>query len=199
MFFALLTAVTLVSPVMMYAQTAPTAADEAADSKAEDAGKDAATEPAPPPSSFRGVSLGMSLADLKTALKSDALFGYRGDPDVSFEPSREAGYVETTGSSFIRRGLFQTKSDKLYAISLTLNTTLVDYYSVYSALVKKYGEPTRLSPRQAVWEDASTRLSLERPLVVKYLDKAAFAQILTESSAKKSETIHAREDFLGDF
>ncbi len=151
------------------------------------------------PSSFRGVSLGMSLDDLKTALSQDALFGYRGDPDVSFIAPREETYIETAGTSFIRRGLFQIKSDKLYVISLTLNTTFVSYYDVFSSLVKKYGEPSSLDPSKAVWESDATRLSIERPFTVRYIDKQTFTQVLNESSAKKTEPIRAREDFLSDF
>jgi hypothetical protein len=151
------------------------------------------------PTSYREISLGMSLDELKTALSKDALFGYRGEEDVSFIPSREETYLETAGASFIKRALFQTKADKVYAMTFTLNTSLVDYYSVFTALVKKYGEPAYLDPGQAVWEDGSTRLSIERPLAVKYIDKAIFTSIVNEAGARKSQEIRLREEFLSDF
>jgi hypothetical protein len=153
----------------------------------------------PLPTSYREISLGMSLDDLKASLSKDALFGYRGDEDVSFIPSREETYLETVGASFIRRALFQTKADKVYAMTFTLNTSLVDHYSVFTALVKKYGEPAYLDPGQAVWEDESTRLSIERPLVIKYIDKAIFTSIIDEASARKDHEIRLREEFLRDF
>ncbi|MDR0557538.1 MAG: hypothetical protein LBG43_06690 [Treponema sp.] len=153
----------------------------------------------PLPTSYREISLGMSLDDLKTALSKDALFGYRGDEDVSFIPSREETYLETVGASFIRRALFQTKADKVYAMTFTLNTSLVDHYSVFTALVKKYGEPSYLDPGQAIWEDESTRLSIERPLIIKYIDKAIFALIIDEAGARKNQEIRLREEFLSDF
>ncbi|MDR2784122.1 MAG: hypothetical protein LBB48_09865 [Treponema sp.] len=149
--------------------------------------------------SYREISLGMSLDDLKTALSKDALFGYRGDEDVSLIPSREETYLETAGASFIRRALFQTKEDKVYAMTFTLNTSLVDHYSIFTTLVKKYGEPAYLDPEQAVWEDDNTRLSIERPLTIKYIDKAIFTSILNESGARKSQEIRLREEFLSDF
>jgi hypothetical protein len=151
------------------------------------------------PSSYRGFSLGMSLDELKDALIKDALFTFRGDPDVSFEPSRQEDYVETLGHSFIRRALFQTKEDKVYVMAFTMNTTLMDHYSVFTSLVKKYGEPKSLNPKTAVWEDDNVRLSIERPLTVKYIDKQAFNKVLDESNAQKSEDIRLREDFLNDF
>jgi hypothetical protein len=153
----------------------------------------------PLPASYRGISLGMSLDGLKSALSQDALFGYRGDKDVSFAPSREESYIETSGSSFVRRALFQTKSDKVYVMTFTLNTSLIDHYSVFTAFVKKYGEPKALDPKQAVWEDDNVRLSLERPLTVKYIDKQTFNKVLDESNAVKNEEIRLREDFLDDF
>ncbi|MDR1074645.1 MAG: hypothetical protein LBL45_13440 [Treponema sp.] len=153
----------------------------------------------PLPTSYREISLGMSLDDLRAALSKDALFGYRGDEDVSFIPSREETYLETVGASFIRRALFQTKADKVYAMTFTLNASLVDHYSVFTTLVKKYGEPAYLDPGQAVWEDENTRLSIERPLTLKYIDKAIFTSIVDESGARKNHEIQLREEFLSDF
>ncbi|MDR2792063.1 MAG: hypothetical protein LBB61_00150 [Treponema sp.] len=151
------------------------------------------------PVSYRGISLGISLDDLKTALSKDALFGYRGDEDVSFIPSQEESYLETTGTSFIRRALFQTKADKVYVMTFTLNTSLIDHYSVFTTLVRRYGEPAYLDPKQAVWEDGTTRISLERPLTIKYIDKITFTAVADEYDARKNQEIRLREDFLSDF
>jgi hypothetical protein len=151
------------------------------------------------PRSYRGVSLGMGLDDLKDALQKDALFGFRGDSDVSFVPVREETNVETTGASFIRRSFFQLNSGRVFVMMFTFNTTLTDYYSVFSALVKKYGEPGVLDPKQAVWEDDAVRVSIERPLTVRYIDKPVFSQLLAESNARKSEAAVIQEEFLNDF
>ncbi|MDR2194380.1 MAG: hypothetical protein LBP19_07945 [Treponema sp.] len=151
------------------------------------------------PIAYRGLSLGMSLDALKTALSKDALFGYRGDDDVSFIPSREESYLETTGTSFIRRALFQIKADMVYIMTFTLNTSLIDHYSVFTTLVKKYGEPLSLDPKQAVWEDDATQISLERPLTIKYIDKTTFTAVADGYDARKTHEILMREDFLSDF
>jgi hypothetical protein len=152
------------------------------------------------PRSFRKLSLGMDLDALKSALQQDpSLFNFRGDRDVSFLPAREQSLVETTGFSFVRRAFFQLIDGKVFIMAFTLDSGQVDHYSVYTTFVKKYGEPQFLDPKQAVWESAETRVSIERPLTVKYLDRQIFDNIIAQSQADESIELYLREEFLRDF
>jgi hypothetical protein len=155
--------------------------------------------PEPLPRSYRGLSLGMGLDDLKEALKQDSLFAFRGDRDVSFLPAREQTLVETTGLSFIRRAFFQLVDGRSFIMAFALDTRLVDHYSVFTSFVKKYGEPSALSPSETVWENEETRVSIERPLTVKYIDKAAFDGLIDESKTLESRRLFLRQEFLNDF
>jgi hypothetical protein len=156
-------------------------------------------DPEEVPRQFRELSLGMSLDELKETLIRDALFSFRGDRDVSFLPIREETLVETTGLSFIRRAFFQLSEGSVFIMAFTLDTRLLDHYSVYTSLVRRYGEPLSLNPQEAVWESEETRLSLERPLTVKYLDKTIFNALIDESTTSESDMLRLREEFLGDF
>ena len=155
--------------------------------------------PEPISRQFRGLSLGMALDDLKSALLRDQLFSFRGDRDVSFLPIREETLVETTGLSYIRRAFFQLSSESVYIMSFSLDTRLMDHYSVYTSFVRKYGEPLSLSPMEAVWETEETRVSIERPLTVKYIDKTVFNRLVEESRTRGRQELLRREEFLGDF
>jgi hypothetical protein len=153
----------------------------------------------PLPRSYRGTSLGMSLEDLKAGLAGDEIINFRGDRDVSFLPSREQTLVETTGFSFIRRTFFQLRDGRVFVMAYVLNTRLVDHYSVFTAFTEKYGEPAYLDPKQAVWENGDTRVAIERPLTVKYIDKTVFNDIVNESALIESAGIRQRQEFLDDF
>ena len=146
---------------------------------------------------FSTVTLGTSLAEAKDLLTLDPYFAYRGDPDVSFLPVREIPLIDTAGRGFVSRGLFQFLDDQLYVITLELSGTL-DYFSVYTSLVEQYGEPVELSPAGARWEDGTTRLSLERPLVVKYIDIATFDALVEEGEVQEALDAVARDLFLQD-
>jgi hypothetical protein len=159
----------------------------------------ASENPEEVPRQFRGIALGMALDELKTALIADTLFSFRGDRDVSFLPVREETMVETTGLSYIRRAFFQLTQGAVYIMSFSLDTRQIDHYSVFTSFVKKYGEPVELSPGEAVWESENTRVSIERPLTVKYIDKTVFNRLLEESKARDSQEVLRRESFLGDF
>jgi hypothetical protein len=152
-----------------------------------------------PPREFRGISLGMSLEDLKTALQRDGLFHFRGDRDVSFLPSREQNLVETTGFSFIRRAFFQLYEGQVFIMAFTLDPALIDHYSVFTTFVKKYGQPVRLDPGRAVWETEDTRVAIERPLTVKYIDMKVFKERIDQSEVETSREIFLRQEFLDAF
>ena len=151
------------------------------------------------PSSYRGVSLGMSLDEVKAALLDNPIFGYRGDRDVSFIPGGERQLIETSGISFIRNAWFQFYDGKLYNMSFALDSDRIDYFSLFSSLTDKYGEPQELSPSSAVWLSDAVRLSLERPLTIKYIDTATFSSILETNFDSRAEEEIKRENFISDF
>jgi len=151
------------------------------------------------PRQFRELTLGMSLDELKSALQRDTLFNFRGDRDVSFLPAREESLVEVSGSSFIRRAFFQLRDGAVFIMAFTLNTDMMDHYSVFTGLVEKYGQPTRLNPRESVWESDDVYVAIERPLTVKYIDKNVFNDIINESDLIQSHRIRQRQEFLDEF
>ena len=153
----------------------------------------------PLPRSFRKLQLGMSLEELKDALTDDGLFEFRGDRDVSFLPAREENLVETTGLSFIRRAFFQLRSGRVFIMAFRLDDRRIDHYSVFISLIKKYGEPVSLNPNEAVWENEETRISLERPLTVKYIDMTVFKAIMGEARAEEASEVFRRQGFLNEF
>ena len=153
----------------------------------------------PLPRSFRKLVLGMSLDELKDELTNDGLFEFRGDRDISFLPAKEENLVETTGLSFIRRAFFQLRSGKVFIMAFSLDTRRIDHYSIFTSLVKRYGEPSSLNPHETVWENEETRVSLERPLTVKYIDMAVFMEIMGESRAEETREVFLRQGFLNEF
>ncbi|MCL1837548.1 MAG: hypothetical protein FWG46_08385 [Treponema sp.] len=151
------------------------------------------------PRQFREIVLGMSLDELKNALLNDELFNFRGDRDVSFLPIREESLVETTGSMFIRRAFFQLRDGSLFIMAFTLDTGMMDHYTMFTDLSKKYGPPSYLDPKEAVWETEETRIAIERPLTIKYIDKQVFDDIINEASIIESRRVQQRQEFLDEF
>jgi hypothetical protein len=162
-------------------------------------------QPGPPPDSiqppqgFRSIELGMELEQVKQLLIEDPLFDYRGDPDISFLPLPPQTLIETSGSSFIRRAYFQFDQDLLYIIILSMDPDRLDYYTLYSTLSRKYGQPTRLDPTEAVWQFEQVRLSLERPLNVKYIDIAVFEALKQEGQVQQDLWEISKDNFLQQF
>ncbi|MEL3909312.1 MAG: hypothetical protein P1P64_09950 [Treponemataceae bacterium] len=168
-------------------------------SKKDKADKGQKVEKQTLPKSYRGISLGMSLESVKDALLSDKLFGYRGERDFTLLASPNRSAIETAGTSFIERAWFQFSEESLYTITLKLNTDKVDHYSIYKHFCEKYGEPLDINPQRAVWEDTSVRITIERPLTVKYLDLGVFNSMLEKDKTETADSELKREAFINEF
>jgi hypothetical protein len=145
---------------------------------------------------FSSVQLGMTLEATQASLLTDTSFRYRGGPDVQFLPITRKPIIEADGRAFVDRGIFQFHEDALYVISLLLNESRLGYFSVYESLVEQYGEPTTLDPGQAIWEDERTRIALERPLTVKYVDLETLTSIVEEGEMEEALDEVTRDRFL---
>jgi hypothetical protein len=155
--------------------------------------------PAVPPGSFRGISLGMTVDQVKAILLRDALYRYRGDPDVSFLPSSGESLIECEGSSYLDRAYFQFAGGALYVFILVLDPKKLDHYSLFTAFNAKYGPPTTFDPREAVWQSEALRFSLERPLTVKYIDRRVFDAQVARGAAQQDLEMLSRERFIEQF
>ncbi|MDE6706052.1 MAG: hypothetical protein K2J81_09155 [Treponemataceae bacterium] len=163
------------------------------------------------PAGIGGIALGMSLDEVKAALKKNHEFGYRGDRDVSFSPSDGQTLIETDGRwpngwlktdtsidppSYFERCWFQFVDGKLYIITVNLNQKKIDYYSIFKTLCEKYGKPDQLSPRKSQWSDENVLMSVERPLSLKYIDAKTFNERQEAANVQKTIGEQNRDAFL---
>jgi hypothetical protein len=166
-------------------------------------GKDAETKTANPITgqikTFRGYELGMDISVVKKLLAKDALFNYRGEPDVMFTPDRKETIIECAGNSYIERAYFQFNDNRLFILTVVLSQSTLDYYTMFSTLSAKYGQPSSLNPDEAVWETPEVRLSLEKPLSVKYIAIKVFDRLKEAGKAESQAENLARDQFLKEF
>ena len=156
------------------------------------------------PDGYGDVHLGMSLKETKEQLLRNSDFGYSGDRDVSLLPGDAKMLIETNatggrGSSFLTQCWFQFYNEQLYIITININTAKIDYYSMFTTLCKKYGEPVSLDPQKAVWKNDSVTMQLEKPLSVKYIDNETFDMLKTAATVEKSYEEKNAQSFLDEF
>lgn len=143
----------------------------------------------------------MSLEDTKQELLKDTDFGYHGDRDVSLLPGENRMLIETDaerglGSSYLTHCWFQFASDQLYIITINMNKSRIDYYSVFTTLKDKYGEPDTITPQAATWKNNEITMSLEKPLTLKYIDNEVFKSLQTSSNIAPAYTEQTQRNFL---
>ncbi len=153
----------------------------------------------PLPRDYRSIGLGMPVGEVKDLLSRDPWFTYRGEESVSLLERPGASLIEAGGSLFILRGLFHFEDDKLASIILELNPAAIDWYTVYTNLEEKYKVPLEMNPRKVWWEDGSTRMALERPLTVKYLDLQVFDAVQEDETDRIAWRESARQEFIDEF
>jgi len=152
------------------------------------------------PRGLGGVTLGMDRAAVTAAFGAPpgSAFGYRGGRDVSLLPSPNQSLIETPGNpaSFLGRSWFQFLDDRLYIITVSLNPSRADHYSVFSKLREKYGAPDALTPEKAEWRRGGVIMALEKPLTLRYTDEAAFASLAENAAAERTAQEQVYQDFL---
>jgi hypothetical protein len=114
-------------------------------------------------------------------------------------PRPNYSIIECEGVSYFKRAFFQFHEKLLYTIILILNPQKVDYYSLFTTLTDKYGPFKELDPQRVVWDDGNVRLSLERPLQVKYIDINTFESLKEEGRARESMDQISLDRFLEEF
>ena len=156
------------------------------------------------PDGYGDVHLGMSLKEAKEHLLKNADFGYSGDRDVSLLPGDAKVLIETNaaggrGSPYLTQCWFQFYNEQLYIITININTSKIDYYSMFTTLCQKYGEPDSLDPQKAVWKSDSITMQLEKPLAVKYIDNETFDMLKTAATVAESYEEKNAQMFLEEF
>lgn len=156
------------------------------------------------PDGYGDVHLGMSLKETKEQLLKNSDFGYSGDRDVSLLPGDAKILIETNaaggrGSPFLTQCWFQFYNEELYIITININTAKIDYYSMFTTLCKKYGDPVSLDPQKAVWKNDSITLQLEKPLSVKYIYNETFDMLKNAATVEKSYEEKNAQAFLDEF
>lgn len=157
----------------------------------------------PLPRGYKNIILGLSLDETKQELIKNSDFGYHGDRDVSLRPNDNQVIIETDatngyGSIFLTQCWFQFYEKELYTLTINMNPEKLDYYSVFTTLKNKYGEPESFSPTQAKWSDDSVTMLLEKPLSLKYIDNKTQKELQNYSNIQKSSAEVTKEMFLGE-
>lgn len=148
---------------------------------------------------FRDILLGSDFDTTEQTIIGDSAFAYRGRPDVSLSLSNGERTIDTQGRFFVDRGLFVFHDDRLYSISLYLEQQRLDYFQLFRQLSERYGDPNQLDPDRAIWEDENTRITLERPLTVQYLDLETFRSRRDATRNERAIEDLTREEFLDEF
>lgn len=156
------------------------------------------------PDGYGDVHLGMSLKEAKEQLLKNPDFGYSGDRDVSLLPGDARILIETNatggrGSSYLTQCWFQFYNEQLYIITININPEKTDYYSMFTTLCNKYGQPDFLDPEKAIWSGQEITMMLEKPLSVKYIDNETFDMLKTASTIDKSFEEKNQQAFLDEF
>lgn len=148
---------------------------------------------------YQSIELGLPFPAVQERLREEPDFAYRGEPDLSLAPASEEQVIDTAGRGYLDRAVFQFQEDSLYLFMLYLDRRRLDYFQLYNRLEQRYGAPDDLDPQRAVWQDNATRIELERPLTVRFMDLGLFEQRKLERRALESIEETTRERFLDAF
>lgn len=144
---------------------------------------------------FGDLILGASLAQISERLNNSTYFAFDEAVNVSVIPLSQNALISVDGTDYIERGFLQFDGDALISIQLILNPRQLDHFSLYRAMSEKYGEPDSLNPKVISWQSEIVSVSIERPLILKYIDLRYF-----DAEQRRAETEQqGKESALDDF
>ncbi|MBN1524200.1 MAG: hypothetical protein JW904_06960 [Spirochaetales bacterium] len=147
---------------------------------------------------FRSYQIGMGIDQAKELLAKDPLFNHK-DPDVYFLPAKEQTLIESEGKGYVKRIFLQFVDKQLFSVIIDMNENKVDYYSLFTTFQGKYGTFDKFTPDFVYWEKKNIRLTLEKPLTVKYLDLQKFNEKKQEKRADIVDEDASLKEFLDQF
>lgn len=148
------------------------------------------------PTGFRKFHFGLSRRQTEDFLKDNSFFRQFRPPELTFLNNPRRDLLTIYGKGFVKKGNFLFYKDRLFSIEILLNSDRMDYFRLFDTLFRKYGKPQTMNPKTAVWKSKETRLSLEFPLTLKYIDRKVFQEITRNDDQKKTATEESRKAFL---
>ncbi|WP_300753960.1 hypothetical protein [uncultured Brachyspira sp.] len=126
-----------------------------------------------PITGFKNITLGATREDTINAILGDNTMTLpkqymTGTVDLSAEES--ADFLALEENKFYKSGYFVFKDDSLYSITINFQPNQVDFLELLSALNAKYTKGSFLDANTVAWQNGDTRIILERPSVVKYIN-----------------------------
>ena len=147
---------------------------------------------------FRNISLGMGLDQVKAALKADPC-------SATGAIRRELPSPDQPVPHRVRRQLVPPPRVLPVCRQQALHHDPGAGHAEARSLLafqRSFGQVRSthsLSPQETVWQSAPVRLSLERPLTVKYIDNKTFPAILSKAGAPRDLEKLSREKFIEQF
>ncbi|WP_295158100.1 hypothetical protein [uncultured Brachyspira sp.] len=126
-----------------------------------------------PITGFKNITLGATREDTINAILSDNTMTLpkqymTGTVDLNAEES--ATFLALEENKFYKSGYFIFKDNALYSITIHFQPNQVDFLELLSSLNAKYTKGSFLNANTVAWQNGDTRIILERPSIVKYID-----------------------------
>ena len=154
------------------------------------------SEESPFPLGFLSIKLNMNKENVIVRLSKESIFDTSDQEKLSFRNEPDKEILKIRGINFIKMAYFHFYNDILFQITLDLDMNKISYYDVLIKLQNKYGKPIKFTPETANWENNTIKLSLQRPVILKYISINISKELLEESKESSNFYKISREKFL---
>jgi len=131
---------------------------------------------------FMGINIGLTREKVMEIADYNPIIHVPKNRDVELFPVEERKILTLSINPEIPNMYLQFYNNKLYSITMIFDEKYIDYYTLCSVLMDKYGEYTELNPDWREWNVNDIKIVVEKPSVVKYI---ALKEFLDVSGFKK--------------
>ncbi|MBN2546467.1 MAG: hypothetical protein JXB50_11770 [Spirochaetes bacterium] len=147
---------------------------------------------------YKDIKLGMNKDQVMKIINSSPDFNPLKEEllTVRLEPDTEI--ITTEGLGFIELAYFHFHNEQLFQILFKISEEKIGYYTLLKSLTAKFGNPKKLNPKKAFWENDRTKIIIEKPCTLKYQFLPVWNTLITKDNSTDTINKIIRDEFLKD-
>jgi hypothetical protein len=147
---------------------------------------------------YKDIKLGMTKNQVIDTIKKSSEFRQKNDEVLSIRLEPDTEILTYEGLGYISVGYFHFNKDKLFQIFLKFNENKLGYYLLLKDNTDKFGKPSKLDPKSAVWQNKEVMIVIEKPCTIKYLYLPIWNELVKSDQTPDDIILKSRNDFVKD-
>ncbi len=145
---------------------------------------------------YQGIKLGMKKDQVMNIINNSPDFNPLKDEILTVRLEPDTEIITTEGTGFIELAYFHFHNEDLFQILFKISQDKIGYYTLLKNLTARFGNPKKLNPKKAYWENDRVKIVIEKPCTLKYQFLPVWNTLITKDNSSDTLNKIIRDEFL---